>query len=196
LRMSGEQEWRDIEGYGGIYVGVYQVSNDGCVRRVKTGRVLKPCPHSNGYLTVCLCMDGKRETCNVHRLVAEGFVPNPDNKPEVDHIDRDKQNNRVSNLRWATRSENNINTAGYSNTGFKHIYRKRNSGKPVFYVTITRGRKNVVSKRFYIRDRDEAEVLAEAVAYLNDRCAELGIEVIDRQVDGSGPVGGDGDTCS
>jgi hypothetical protein len=171
--MSGEQEWRDIGD------GTYQVSNDGCVRRVKTGRVLKQGPNSNGYLTVCPYADGKQNTRTVHRLVAEGFVPNPDNKPEVDHIDRNKLNNHMSNLRWVTRSENNINTAGRSNTGFKHICRKRNSGKPVFYVAIERGGKVVVSKRFYIKDRDEAEVLAEADAYRREKYSELGIEVID-----------------
>jgi hypothetical protein len=178
--MSGEQEWRDIEGYGGIYVGVYQVSNDGCVRRVKTGRILKPGPSGNGYLTVHLYADGKPKTCKVHRLVAEAFVPNPDNKPDVDHVDRNKLNNHVSNLRWATGAENNINTAGRTNTGKKHICRTLNHrGKPEFHVAIRRGRKRVVSKWFPIKDRDEAEVLAEADAYRREKYSELGILAID-----------------
>jgi hypothetical protein len=180
--MSGEQEWRDIEGYG----GVYQVSNDGCVRRVKggpgakAGRVLKPNPNSNGYLTVGLYGDGKPKKHTVHRLVAEAFIPNPDNKPEVDHVDRNKLNNHMSNLRWATSSENNINRPGRSNTGFKHISRTHDRhGNQAFHVSITRGRKYLVNKKFYIRDRDEAEGLAEADAYRREKYSELGILAID-----------------
>jgi hypothetical protein len=186
--MSGEneREWRDVCGWGGIYVGLYQVSNDGLVKstvRVKTGRILKP-GLNRGYLNVGLSVDGKLVTRKVHQLVAQAFIPNPDNKGEIDHIDRDKQNNHVTNLRWATRSENCTNTAGRSNTGLKHISRTLSNGYPAFHVQITRGHKLVVSKRFYIGDRDEADVMAEAVAYRNDKYAELGIQIDDREADG------------
>jgi hypothetical protein len=189
--MSGEQEWRDVCGYGGIYVGLYQISNDGCVRRVKggqgakAGRVLKPGPNSCGYRTVDLYADGNRSKHTVHRLVAEAFIPNPDDKCQVDHINRDKLNNHVSNLRWATQSENNINVAGRSNTGKKHICRTLYRGKPVFRVAIKRDGKIVVQKRFYINDTDEGDALAEADAYRREKYAELGIEVDDRQAHGS-----------
>lgn len=66
--------------------------------------------HSQGgYCDVSLSKDGKRIHKKIHRLVAEAFIPNPDNKPEVDHIDTDKDNNNVNNLRWVTHSENHLN---------------------------------------------------------------------------------------
>jgi hypothetical protein len=193
--MSGEREWRDVVGWGGMYVGVYQVSDDGFVKRVKTGRILKPAPNSgNGYLGVSLCADGKKSTRKVHRLVAQAFIENPENKGEIDHIDRNKFHNHVSNLRWVTHSENNTNKAGRSNTGIRHICKSRSNGYPVFYVQIKRGRKRVVGKYFYIGDRDEAEVLAEAEAYLRERCSELGIQLDDREAAGGADRDADGGT--
>ena len=83
----------------------YEVSNTGKVRRRTTKR-----EHSlhekNGYYTVDLYADSKRVSRGVHRLVAEAFVANPGNKPEVNHIDGNKHNNDVSNLEWVTKKEN------------------------------------------------------------------------------------------
>lgn len=100
--------WRDISGYEGLY----QVSNSGNVRSMnynkKPGNIkeLKQKLRNNGYLEVHLSKDGKRKYFLVHRLVAEAFLENPDNKPQVNHIDGDKSNNNVSNLEYATNSEN------------------------------------------------------------------------------------------
>jgi hypothetical protein len=184
LHMSGEQvrEWRDVCGDGGIYVGRYQISNDGLVKstvRVKAGQVLKGSINGCGYRRVVLCVNDNYSTRRVHRLVAEAFLENPDGKDEVDHIDRDKLNNNSANLRWVTHSENQTNRAGYTNTGIKHISRTHNHGNPRFHVSIQRGGKYLVRKYFPIKDRDEADVLAEAVAYRNDVCAELGVQVDD-----------------
>ncbi|UUW40520.1 homing endonuclease [Enterococcus phage vB_Efm_LG62] len=99
--------WKDIKGYEGLY----QVSNLGRVKRLKgkyisTERILKPTKHTTGYLRVKLCKNNVRFNKKIHRLVAEAFIPNPENKPQVNHIDEDKTNNIISNLEWMTAKEN------------------------------------------------------------------------------------------
>lgn len=71
-------------------------------------RIKKLSPETlrNGYLKLLICKNGVKKPCYVHRLVAETFIPNPDNKPEVNHKNGNKADNRVENLEWATRKEN------------------------------------------------------------------------------------------
>lgn len=76
----------------------------GITRREK--RVLTSTPDKNGYSTVCISKDKKVYSKKIHRLIAEMFIPNPENKPEVNHIDGNKANNNISNLEWCTKSEN------------------------------------------------------------------------------------------
>lgn len=108
--------WKDIAGYEGLY----QISDHGRVKSLpkRKGkgvgyaigeRILRHSINSRGYCNVVLCKGGKTRTFALHRLVAESFINNPSELPEVDHLDRDKTNNHVDNLRWATASENNIN---------------------------------------------------------------------------------------
>lgn len=100
--LNGEI-WRDIAGYEGFY----QVSNFGRVKSFKSGqeRILKP-TFRNGYLRIKLCNAGKYSHINIHRIVAQSFIPNINNKPQVNHIDGCKLNDHVSNLEWCTNSEN------------------------------------------------------------------------------------------
>lgn len=96
--------WRSINDYGNFY----EVSNLGRVRSFKRRKlkILKERISPNGYRFVAFQIDGKKILQTVHRLVAQAFIPNPGNKPEVNHIDGNKANNRVENLEWVTRSEN------------------------------------------------------------------------------------------
>lgn len=105
-----EEIWKDIAGYEGRY----QVSNFGRVksleRRCRTKTYTRKVPEkiyaqaidSYGYLIVSLHLDGKKKTRTVHRLVAEAFIPNPNNLKEVNHKDENKKNNAVWNLEWCT----------------------------------------------------------------------------------------------
>jgi hypothetical protein len=99
--------WKDVIGYENLY----QVSNLGRVKSLGNGgsnskeRILKACK-SKGYYYVILCKDSKQKNCSVHRLVANAFIPNSDNLPEVNHIDEDKTNNACFNLEWCDRKYN------------------------------------------------------------------------------------------
>lgn len=96
-----QEIWKDIKDYEGLY----QISNFGRVKN-KRGHILKP-KYQFGYCFVNLISsDKKRKRKPIHRLVATAFIPNPNNKPCVDHIDTVRDNNIVSNLRWCTYKEN------------------------------------------------------------------------------------------
>ena len=90
------EEWKDIPGYEGLY----EVSNMGNVRNVRRNKLLRLSKTNNRYIRVSLCKNGIKTGLTVHRLVAEAFIPNPDNLPEVNHKDEDKSNNSVENLEW------------------------------------------------------------------------------------------------
>ena len=108
------EEWRDVVGYEGLY----QVSDQGRVKslerkvpkwdgeRTVKERILKPAVKPTGYVEVNLYTGGKQKALTVHRLVCQAFHENPDNKPEVNHINEDKTDNRACNLEWSTRIEN------------------------------------------------------------------------------------------
>lgn len=93
---------KDIKGYEGKYA----VTEDGQIFSYKSNRFLKPSNNGNGYFAVSLCSGGTINKQYVHRLVAEAFLPNPEGKIEVNHINEDKSDNSVSNLEWVTHKEN------------------------------------------------------------------------------------------
>ena len=84
----------------------YEVSNEGQVKKKSTGRILVATDDSHGYPAVTLIDDDGQHTKNVHRLVAETFIPNVEKKRTVNHKDGNKRNNHISNLEWNTLSEN------------------------------------------------------------------------------------------
>lgn len=100
------ENWVPIDGYEGLY----EVSDTGMVRSLKrattSGRVLSQRVGTGGYLNVCLCKDNCKKTFVVHRLVARAFLDNPEGKPEVNHKNGIRADNRAENLEWVTRSEN------------------------------------------------------------------------------------------
>ena len=105
------EEWRDIKGFGGFY----QVSNTGKVRSCCNSHGTRGCwkfrslsANHDGYLKVRLQKGEKDATRRVHTLVAEAFIPNPNNFDTVNHKDGDKTNNNVDNLEWADRSQQMI----------------------------------------------------------------------------------------
>ena len=128
-----EEVWRDVKGYEGLY----QVSSEGRVKSLerkfidKIGRersvkecILNPVIDRYGYLLVSLYAGGKQKNHTVHRLVCEAFHENPDNKPQVNHINEIKTDNRASNLEWATAREN-------SNFGTRNERLGKARSKPV-----------------------------------------------------------------
>ena len=120
--------WKVIPGFER-----YEVNECGEIRNKRSGIVRIMDRNAGGYARFRISVDNKYKRLMVHRAVALAFIPNPQNKKCVDHIDNNKLNNHVSNLRWATVSENALNTKIRANTVFKNVVK---SGKK-FYWRVT-----------------------------------------------------------
>lgn len=134
--------WKELPFYNGIYL----VSNTGKIKsvnqivscksgatRAHKGKELKQFKNERGYLCVTLTFGKHSKIKKVHRLVAETFISNPENKPQVNHIDCDKTNNNVSNLEWCTNSENMLHAYKYGlRVGF-HIPKSEEVRKKRIY---------------------------------------------------------------
>lgn len=116
---------KDIKNYEGLYA----VTSCGKVWSYKSKKFLKLRERKDGYLCVDLCKDGIKKTCFIHRLVAEAYIPNPENKPQINHIDEDKSHNWINNLEWATAKEN-------VNHGTRNERARKANGKPVYCVEL------------------------------------------------------------
>lgn len=145
MKMEDMAEyWKDIEGYEGIY----QVSTLGKIKALpvskKYGRfeqkrketILKPSIDKRGYHSVSLQKDGITKYCSVHRIVAEAFILNIENKPTTNHIDGDKSNNSVYNLEWATHKEqiNHADKNGLRNIRGENSAVARATNEAVEYI--------------------------------------------------------------
>lgn len=142
--MSKEEIWKDVKGYEGLY----EVSNFGRVkskdRRVKVvykstfyknlkGKILKP-TNTIGYDKVALYKEGRQKYHNIHRLVAEAFIPNENNLPIVNHKDESRNNNHVDNLEWCTHKYN-------ITYGTAPDRKNKKLSKPVFGIHVETGEK-------------------------------------------------------
>ena len=142
------EEWKQIPGYEN-----YEVSNLGNVRGKQHVLIQRPSATSM-YKYVNMKVNNKNVMRSVHRLVGYAFIPNPDNKPTIDHINRDKYDNRVENLRWATLSEQAINKH-YSNiSGHRNICKSPSCDR--YIVSIWRDSNRIYYKYF--------KTLPEAIA--------------------------------
>lgn len=131
-----EEIWKDIPGFEGLY----QVSNYGRVKSLnyrRTGKeqILKYEIHPKGYSRLGLHSNNGVKYFFIHRLVAQAFIPNPDNLPQVNHKDEDKTNNRVDNLEWCSAKENMVYNDGQKRRG-KINRNHPNKSKPVGQYTL------------------------------------------------------------
>ena len=115
MSIIRKEIWKDVPGYEGIYIvsnlgnlkslDRYITRNDG-ITYLKRGKIIQPVENKDGYLQCKLCRDGECHTTRVHRIVANAFIANPNNLPEINHKDCNRKNNHVDNLEWTTHLEN------------------------------------------------------------------------------------------
>lgn len=145
--------WKDIKDYEGLY----QVSNLGRVKildRIVTeknnkrnqfwkGHIVKATDNGRGYQVVSLRKDGKRNNKYVHRLVAEAFIPNPENKKEVNHKDLNKRNNCLENLEWVSQIENKLHFRS-TNSYEKAVLKAKNSNRKRYEERINKYKAKII----------------------------------------------------
>jgi hypothetical protein len=138
----------------------YEVSTHGRVRNSKSGRILKPGLNSPGYYYVILSQDGKKTTCQIHRVVAETFINNPNNYETVDHIDKNRVNNNYLNLRWANASmqARNRGIAINNTSNIKGVAFDKKNNHWKAYITNNDGR--IISKTYSLLRYENAQELA------------------------------------
>jgi hypothetical protein len=144
----------------------YLIFEDGRVYSKKSKKFLKSHPNGmgGGYLRVGLWKDGKNEPFKIHRLIGLHYIPNPHNYPCIDHIDRNRQNNSIDNLRWVNNQMNSQNRDVHKNNKLqiKNISYDKSRGRYMFQK-IVKGKKH--SKRF--------KTLEEAIQYKEEYLANL-----------------------
>jgi len=174
-----QEQWRPIKDYEGLY----EVSNLGRVKSLpkyhncgkksymQSEKILKLNKRRDGYLQVMLYKDKKEKTLRIHRLVAQAFIPNPENKPFINHIDCDPSNNCVTNLEWVTQKENiqYASKLGRIPNNFKNVSseQRRINGKkcskPVISINLVTG-----EETFFDSQHEAGRQLNLNRAHIND----------------------------
>ena len=141
------EEFKTIKGFEN-----YEVSYLGNVRNIKTGKILKPGIDSHGYYRLSLYINGNEYKKHIHKLIAEYFIENPYNKKCVDHIDNDRLNNNINNLRWVSYQENNMNSklSSKNSSNFKGVCFHKPSNKWCAHIQIQ-------GKKYYLGLFDNIE---------------------------------------
>lgn len=113
-----EEIWKPVEEYENLYL----ISNLGRLKRIKSERILNPFQCTNGYLQFRLTKAGASKNILAHRIIAKAFIPNPSNKPQINHKNGIRTDNSISNLEWCTFEENIADKVERHKNGFKSIY--------------------------------------------------------------------------
>jgi len=146
-KVEAKEEWRNMKI---LCLSAYDVSSLGRVRNTFSGHIHSDKPRLDGYVSFYPFTDGgERKSIKIHNVVAAMFIPNPENKPTIDHIDRNRSNNRVENLRWATYSEQRGNIKKVEATGRTIIQYSLNG-----QIIREWGKISDASKELKIKDRD------------------------------------------
>jgi hypothetical protein len=161
--------WKKIEDYEGLY----EVSNLGRVRD-KNKRIKPMNKNNKGYFLLSLYYNGKTCHPSIHRLVAKEFIPNPNNYPQVNHIDCDKSNNTVDNLEWCTQRHNyneGMKTFQYSKNENHYFSKLSNSDIPMIYELYKLGFTRATVSRIFRINSSSLEAIEKGISY-----RELGID--------------------
>lgn len=122
MKLKRNEKVADVKGFKGLYA----ITTNGRVWSYRRNKWLTPFDVGQGYCTVRLCVQGNDSDKKVHRLVAEAFIPNTDSKPQVNHLNGKKWDNRVSNLEWCTARENSQHSSDMGlNSNYKLSYYKK-----------------------------------------------------------------------
>ncbi len=154
----------------------YEIYEDGTIQNIKSLRMMNFDKDKNGYYKVKLYNDGKCKLLTIHRLLALHFIPKIEGKDLVDHINRNREDNRLENLRWVNKSENCCNRNVHKNSKLKEKYITLSVNKNYTYYLLTMRRHNFI-KRFNIKKYD-----LEYVKKIRDNIIN-GIESTDRTME-------------
>lgn len=167
--------WKDICGYEGRY----RVNTKGQILSMWNGKIMSNCIGGNGYYKVGLRKkSGRKDRLLVHRLIAEHFIPNPNNKPQVNHIDGNKLNNNVCNLEWCTPKENSQHAfkLGLRTEHYKNVGKKFGKTSNYHYVSLVRSKADGLFYRALVKATINGKLFAKSRQFSVNKFGEFEAE--------------------